>query len=164
MTNDKTTLIIGVDPGSVSGAFAFVVWRDGIDPDAAVVGDLPVVDKMVNAASWASELELVIRDFPHTFAVVEGVNAFPGQGVSSSFRFGQGFGIILGVLGALQIPVTLVSPAKWKKAYALDRDGEKSRAMACRLYPKIAHTMSKKKDHGRAEALLLATYYAERLP
>jgi crossover junction endodeoxyribonuclease RuvC len=164
MNSDKTSLIIGVDPGSISGAFALLRFRDGVDPDAATVGDLPVVDKMVNAAAWASELENVMRGFPHTFAVVESVNAFPGQGVSSSFRFGQGFGIILGVLGALQIPVTLVSPAKWKKAYALDRDGEKSRALACRLYPQIAHAMSRKKDHGRAEALLLATYYAERLP
>jgi Holliday junction resolvasome RuvABC endonuclease subunit len=140
--------VLGVDPGSVSGAWAFI--EDNLEP---VVGDIPVADKMVDVSSLA----VVIDRFRPDFAVVEAVHAFPGQGVSSSFRFGQGFGMILGCLGALGVPVQLVNPARWKKHYRLNRDGEASRALALRLYPTV-RGLDLKRHHGRAEALLIARF------
>ena len=46
--------------------------------------------------------------------VVENVHAMPKQGVSSTFKFGMGVGIIHGVAGALRLPMTLVTPNQWK--------------------------------------------------
>lgn len=37
----------------------------------------------------------------------------PGQGVSSMFAFGKGFGIIIGILTANDIEINLVPPQKW---------------------------------------------------
>lgn len=141
--------IIGIDPGSVSGAWA-VIW-----PDARMtVGDLPVVDRNIDPAALA---DLILRA-EVSRAVVEQVGARPGQGVSSMFAFGRSYGCILGVLGALGIRVQLVTPQKWKKAFSLTADKEVSRSRAIQRFPQIASSLARKKDAGRAEAAFLALY------
>jgi crossover junction endodeoxyribonuclease RuvC len=71
--------------------------------------------------------------------------------------------MVRGVIAAAGIPLHLVSPAKWKRAYGLDADKEKSRALALRLWPARADLFGRKRDHGRAEAALIARYGAERI-
>lgn len=154
MTGCDSRFIIGVDPGAISGAWAAIEAKSGL---VKLAEDLPVVDRMICPSAWASDIEDLMA-MGGVEAIVEAVHSFPGQGVSSSFRFGQGYGTILGVLGAMKIPVRLVPPVKWKRALGLDRDGEKSRALAISLYPAAASLMSKKLHHNRAEALLLAHY------
>lgn len=54
-----------------------------------------------------------------------------------------------------------VSPSQWKKDVGLlKKDKDDSRFKAMKLFPKAAIT--RKKDHNRAEALLLAKYISER--
>jgi crossover junction endodeoxyribonuclease RuvC len=91
-------------------------------------------------------------------AIVERVASMPGQGVSSTFKFGAAHGAVLGVLAALQIPTHLVSPTVWKRHFRLDRDKEKSRALALRVFAKLPEHFARKRDHGPAEAALLALY------
>jgi hypothetical protein len=146
-------MILGVDPG-ISGAVAFLA------PDGAlVVEDVPVADAQVEPC----ELSRLIRRHAPRLAIVEAVAAFPGQGVSSVFKFGRAYGTVLGVLGALQIPYTLVSSTRWKKHFRLSADKEEARALAIRTWPG-SEAFKRKKDHGRAEAALLAKYAAETLP
>ena len=146
--------VLGVDPGA-SGAIAFYFPAH----DRLTVDDMPVVGKDVDAATLAAR----IKQFGPTHAVVEQVASRPGQGVSSVFRFGAGYGIVLGVIAALEIPVHLVTPAKWKKACGLDSDKEKSRALALRHWPSRSDLFGRRRDDGRAEAALLARYYAEKV-
>ena len=80
----------------------------------------------------------------------------PGQGVSSTWTTGYGFGVWLGVLAALALPHTRVRPAIWKRAMGLGKDKEQARLRAIQLFPSA--DLRRKKDHGRAEALLLAWY------
>ena len=103
-------ILIAVDPGSVSGAYA-IRFDDG----TLEVGDLPVVDGQVDAAAFSR----FVRDSSVTHAVVERVGAMPGQGVTSTFRFGFAAGIIRGVLAANGIPVHYVTPGEWKKHFKL---------------------------------------------
>ena len=77
------------------------------------------------------------------------------------FNFGEGFGIIKGVLGAFQIPYVEVDPGVWKNAMGLGADKAKSLALARKKYGN--EYFSRKKDHGRAEAALLAQFAYERL-
>ena len=84
------------------------------------------------------------------------------SGVSSSFNFGMSYGIALGVVGALKIPVVHVSPGKWKKYFGLTADKEQSRKLAIDKWPGCEH-FRRKKDNGRAEALLLAEYWRREL-
>ena len=146
-------LICGIDPG-MSGAFALLA-----DGELVEVADMPIIEvngkRRLNAAAAA---EIVIR-FNAAFTVIEAVSAMPKQGVSSTFKFGCAYGMARGIIGALGIKTVLVRPAKWKKFFALGAEKEKSRELAINLWPR-SEAFQRKKDHGRAEAALLALYGA----
>ena len=94
-------------------------------------------------------------------AIVERVNAMPGQGVTSMFKFGQNYGWIQGVLQAFDIPYELVSPQKWKKEFGVTSDKNTSIDVCKRLFPDVNLKRTERctKDHdGLAEALLLAEF------
>jgi hypothetical protein len=139
---------MGIDVGATSGAWAL------LDGSTALCGDLPVADGNVAPA----HLYLAIREMAPSLAIVEKVNAFPGQGVRSVWSFAQAYGSVLACLACAGVPVQLVSPVVWKKHYNLPgKDKEKARALAIRLFPTL-DGLSRKKDHNRGEAVLLAEY------
>ena len=140
---------MGVDPG-ISGAVAFYFPEN---PSQIAVYDMPFVGKEVNAA----ELADIIGSFSPDVAIIEHVHSFKGQGVSSSFNFGMSYGVLRGVVGASKIRTHLVAPTKWKKYFSLSADKEASRSVAIQHWPDSLH-FRRKKDHGRAEAALLALY------
>ncbi len=146
--------ILGVDPG-LSGAVAFYFPVQG----AVSVEDMPVAAGDVDAASFAAR----VAQMRPAVAIVELAASRPGQGVASVFKFGYGFGILRGVIAASGVPLHLVSPAKWKRHFGLNADKERSRALALRLWPTRADLFGRKRDHGRAEAALIAQYAAERI-
>lgn len=141
---------IGIDPGK-SGALAI------IDGDIAFA--VPF-DEM----KYLAELQTV--DPKKAITCLEHVSAMPGQGVSSTFTFGQNFGWIQGVLATLRIPFELVRPQKWKKEFSATSDKNTSIAVCKRLFPGISllPTERCRKEHdGMAEALLMAEYARRRL-
>ena len=69
---------------------------------------------------------------------------------------------VRGVVASLAIPTHMVTPGRWKKHFRLDADKEKARALAIRLWPSSEH-FERKKDHGRAEAALIARFGAETI-
>jgi len=142
--------IVAVDPG-ISGAIAFLFPEA---PERVIAEDMPVAAGDVDATTLANR----IAARAPTLAIVERVSAMPKQGVSSTFRFGRAYGTALGVIGALKVPLILVTPAKWKGHFRLSADKEQSRALALRTFPACAEQFQRKKDHGRAEAALLALY------
>lgn len=147
--------IMGVDPG-LSGAVAFYFPAD---PSRVAVEDMPLADGEISAALLSEK----IVTFQPSLAVVEIVGAMPKQGVASMFRFGRADGTVRGIIGALAIPSQFVTPTKWKRHYAISADKEEARARALQLFPACAHHFGRKKDHGRAEAALIAKYGAEVL-
>ena len=155
-------LHLGIDPG-LTGACA-VLTEAG---EYCEVFDVPTmangkgsarVKQQINAAALAARLAPLCEKHVVT-ATLEAVSAMPGQGVSGVFSLGHSFGTIYGVLATLKVPVELITPARWKKAFQLlGTEKETSRALAIRLYPHAAEWLARKKDHGRAEALLLARF------
>lgn len=152
---DTISCILAIDPG-LSGAVAFYFPAH---PDRVSVYDMPVAGGALDCAGLAH----LIRSAAPSVAIIEQVASRPGQGVSSTFKFGQAYGSAVGVVAACTIPVHLVTPSKWKKHFNLDSDKERARAMALRLWPSTSQHFARKKDHGRAEAALLARYAAEVL-
>lgn len=146
--------IAAFDPGSSSGAVAFY-FRSF--PAQIAAEDLPVVDGQVDAATLAARLEQMRPDV----AIIERVAAMPKQGVASTFKFGTAFGIIIGVVASLKIPAHFVAPGRWKRSLGLGADKEEARARALQLWPARSDLFSRKRDHNRAEAALLARYFAE---
>jgi Holliday junction resolvasome RuvABC endonuclease subunit len=148
------TRVLGIDPGSVSAAWAIIDPENGL----ALADDVPVVDRMVDAVGFAR----VIREHQPTVAIIEVVSAMPRQGARSGFRFGMGTGIVRGVLGALEVPLHEVSATRWKKSYGIGPDKERARGLAIRFYPGLQAQLAHKKNAGRAEALLIAHWFVEQ--
>ena len=93
----------------------------------------------------------------------------PGQGVTSMFSMGMGFGIWLGILAALRIPVTRVEPLRWKKEMGIAGGAEKGASVvrALQLFPACRDLTRQYKRggvmldtylHGRADALLISDW------
>lgn len=91
---------------------------------------------------------------------LEHVSAIPGQGVTSMFHFGEGFGWLQGMLEAYEIPYELVRPQKWKKEFSVTADKNTSIEVCKRLFPgvNLIPPGCRKEHDGIAEALLLAEY------
>lgn len=140
-------VVVGIDPG-LTGAIALL----GAVPGRPIVTDMPVVDGQVNGA----ELACILRVMAAPRVVVEEQQAMPKQGVASTFKTGRNYGLILGVLAALEMPVTLVRATEWTRALKVGSDKERHRARAIDWYPTAAPLLARVKDHGRADALLLA--------
>lgn len=146
--------VLGIDPGASSGAWAY--FGDGLP----TVGDLPVFDKNVNAA----ELTRLLCVMSPEVVIMERVGAMPHQGVSSVWTFGRGVGRIEGVIAGCEYRLEYVTPQVWKKHFHLPggpKNKELSRAKAIELFPGVTG-LSRKKDSGRAEALLIAQWYLEK--
>jgi crossover junction endodeoxyribonuclease RuvC len=146
-----TVILLGIDPGA-NGAIA--VFQDGKLID---VLDMPVVqDGKGKRRTDAAAVGAVIREVRPQLAVVERVGAMPGQGVTSMFSFGLACGIVHGALGALEVPMELVTPQQWKQEMHVGRDNARQRASqllpaGSRLWPLVKHD-------GRAEAALIGLW------
>jgi hypothetical protein len=142
--------ILGIDPG-ITGGIAV------LHPDGRIeASDIPTVDGAVDVDALVRR----IREHAPRLAIIEKAQAMPKQGVVSVFKYGTAYGALCAATAILEIPTRLVSPRKWKNYFGLDADKERSRALAIRLWPGCG-LFERKKNHGRAEAALLACYGAE---
>ena len=151
-------VILGCDPGQTGAIAAY----DGTIITGLI--DMPTMTRLhgsgrqVDPYTLATEI-LDLCGGRNATAVIEAVSAMPGQGVSSMFRFGESVGVVLGVLGALQVPVRMVTPARWKRtAGILGRDKDAARTLAIQLHPEVADQLARKKDIGRADAVCIARF------
>ena len=168
------SIIIGIDPGQ-SGAVAIMQDSScqftepfGLNQFAISLHDTPTLEVMTsskkcrtefNARAMAALMPCVSTE-NRVHAYIELVGVMPDQGSVSGFRFGEGYGIWQGILAALGIPYTKVRPQEWKKAMMQGRGKEKdaSRLRALELFPHLADELKRKKDHNRADALLIAEW------
>lgn len=162
----RGTIILGIDPG-LTGCVAV------IDGDKVSFYDTPITQvkksgKMKSEylpsemAQIFSKLSLFSPSTTHCF--IEKVHSMPGQGSVSGFGFGFGFGLWVGILAALKIPYTLVTPQAWKKELMFGMaDKDAARIRAQELFPQAVGELSRKMDIGRADALLIAEFGRRRL-
>ena len=154
-------LIYGCDPG-FTGAVALYWTETG----KLEVHDMPVMKNtkgktVINCPALLDVLQNESGE--RCLAVIEQVAAMKGQGVSSMFRFGEGFGMLQMGCAANKLPVQFVTPAKWKGYFGLSRDKGVSRGLAMQRFPDNASDFGRAKDDGRAEAALLCLYAAENM-
>lgn len=150
----KAVAIFAVDPGA-SGAFAF----RAADGEVGVVPFTTPADFIDTV--WAFKTRADVLDAT-VKGIVEKVGGYIGkaQPASASFRFGENFGFIQGVLRTYGIGFSLVSPAKWEKAYpcrtlAGENKAQHKRELrdhAARIFPSLKPTLK------TADALLLLDY------
>ena len=154
------TLYMGIDPG-LDGALVV------IDHRSRLIGchDIPTVREGTRRQVHSILLARIIRGYTeevgseNLFCTLERQHAHPRQGVSSVFKLGRSFGQLEGMLSALAIPHSLVSPRTWTKLLR-DVGGTEKKARsvlsASRRWPDLE--LKLKKHHNRAEAALLAEF------
>lgn len=153
-------LTLGIDPGQ-TGCIAALA-----DGKPAGFIDMPTLARkaggeQIDPLSLGDQLRSLIGMHPgaYVYAVIEAVSALPKQGSSSGFRFGQSDGMVRGVIGALRIPLIEVPAATWKRYLRLTgQEKDAARTMAIQRYPEVANLLARKKDIGRADALMIATW------
>lgn len=139
----------------------------GIDPGQN--GGIAVVDQDGNCTSLVRMPETeqdILCAIPYgdtiTLGTIEKVHSMPGQGVSSTFKFGCGYGGLRMAMVALAIKFDEVPPQRWQKALGVvprDTKTESKRdhktkllAKAQQLFPNTNITRH------TADALLIAEY------
>jgi len=160
------TYILGIDPG-LYGAVA-VLFDDGrfrnfydmpIMPNGA--GKAKIKFQVNPAALYWIMLE-GIGSMATFVAYMENVSSMPRDAQSIAFSLGDSVGAIRGVLASLNIPLTLVRPAEWKREFGLlKKDKQFALTAAQQLYPLAP--LHLKKHVNRADALLIARYGLNRL-
>jgi crossover junction endodeoxyribonuclease RuvC len=156
------TRVLGIDPG-IAGAVAVIEIVDGIDgtaPKFVDVIDIPVLGTAAKTRVDAIGLRNWVETHHPDFAGVERAGSMPRQGVASAFKYGRAAGVIEAVVACCGIPMVLVEPSKWKRAFHLNADKEASRQLAIQLFPHAHDQLALKKHHQRAEAMLIALFTA----
>ena len=137
-------MFLGIDPGK-SGALALL--------DGTSIETHSLADGLTATAEWFESNSHRVHQ-----AVLEKVHSMPGQGVSSTFKFGTSYGQLQALLVANHIPYILVAPQVWQRVMDCRTGGDKNitKRAAQVLHPELKVT------HRTADAILLA-HYASRL-
>jgi crossover junction endodeoxyribonuclease RuvC len=103
-------------------------------------------------------LAAIIRRLAPTHAFCELIGARPTDSKVGAFSFGRCRGAIEGTLGALGIPVMMLTVPTWRRAVglAVGATKEMARGEAIRRWPSQAETFGRVCDDGRAESALIA--------
>lgn len=151
------TVIGGIDPGA-SGALAFI---DAVDWTIEVL-DMPHEYVTVNGKKRKhvdkQALGEIFRTHPMLLLSTEKVHSMPGMHAASVFSFGRYYGQIEMAAVLTDTAVLETDPAKWKAKMGVNSDKDLSRERASQLVPAVAHLLTRKTDHDRAEAVLLALF------
>jgi crossover junction endodeoxyribonuclease RuvC len=152
-------IVVGIDCGKM-GALA-ALREDGV---VMLLRDAPILQvgkkREYDLAAMADLLRWVQKHDANALVAIERVWARPGEGAVGAISFGEGSGIWLGAVTALGLRLERVTPMRWRKAMldGLPKGKGSSMQRAKGLFPDQTAQLARKKDDGRAEALLIAEF------
>lgn len=164
---------LSIDPG-VSGGLA-VLEFESQKLRVTEVADTPLMPRTKSGKGSTvnyAALNALLDRWQPGFVVLEQVSGQLGRGAgqkmgnSGAFNFGMGFGILIGCVS--RIPHELVPAQSWKKRMGIGgtsgpgAEKDYARVIALRLYPYLGAQLDRKKDVGRAEAILVGTDWYNR--
>ena len=97
---------------------------------------------------------------------IEKVHAFPTDARSSAFKFGMNYGMWLGIIGSLNIPLVQVTPQMWMKSYAplpkiKQERKKKIKEIATEIFEDV-YNNEKRITYAISDAALIALWCLER--
>ena len=148
-------IVLGIDPGASGG----LAWMRG--------GKISSVRMPKSDQEILKSLEkLTPPSLPRPVVYVEQLTGFVGRTNPGArmFKFGKGYGFLLGVLFTLQWDVKFVTPSVWQKSLGIGTKGERKpqewkrvlKDEAQRLFP------SQKVTLATADALLILRFGIEK--
>lgn len=147
--------IIAIDPG-LTGALAFLT------PDTATVMDMPVIDGHHRTRLIDSQLitDVVSNQWPYDVVIIEKPLWRRHDGAKQATSVWLNYGRLTACFDVWGE----VTPALWKKQMGLSSDKTDSLDKARTLFPDLSSLLNRKKDHNRAEALLIGHWFLNNLP
>lgn len=151
-----TALVLGIDP-DMGGALAFLSRDTGALVELL---DMPILQLRNKRELDVCQLAVLVDSWAPKVgeAFVEKSMMRPGQGVGATWVTAFNYGAIVGVLRAQFLRVHEVAPATWKRAMKVTSDKDEARKEASLKWPADCQRWVRVKDHGRAEAALIAAY------
>jgi len=153
-------MLFSIDPGK-RGAVALFDNK----ATAIKVEDFPLTKK--NKIDYTA-LHLLVDSLlglkppeERAIAIIEAPQAY-NMGRVSAFSYGEVFGAWRAILAAHKIFTETVTPKEWKGRLGLSPNKEESLIKARALFPLLSPKLKRKKDHDRAEALLLGYYWLNK--
>ena len=146
----------GIDVG-FSGAIAILGW----DGDVLQTNEMPIIQVGKKRELNEPNIKCILDSFQPLIVGIEKAQVMPGQGISSSGRYMCSYGFLRGVCVGLGLEHQLIHPRTWKKAMMPDMPKEKEASImrVGQLYPDVV--LERKKDHGIADAILIARHLME---
>lgn len=99
---------IGIDVGKNGAIF---IWKED---NTFSCHKMPLVAKEYDLVTLKDILIEYCQE-PNVMVCLEDLNAIFGSSAGATFSFGEGFGLIKGILSAYEIPFTLVHAKVWQK-------------------------------------------------
>ena len=124
-------IVLGIDPG-LNGGLAFLS-DDKID--------LYIMPTIAGKDFDIQGIKMLLNQYKPSLTILEQQISMPGQGLSSTLQTGKGFGILLGLLAALEMPHQVIPAKMWQHklftgvSAKLDTKA-KSEIVAKRIFPK----------------------------
>jgi hypothetical protein len=154
---------IGIDPGLDGG---IAVLMTGCPPEVIAMPTLGTGRRELDV----SRIRERIRSFKiwcgGVYVAIERQQSMPKQGIASTFRIGENYGLIVGICVGLGVRYAIVPARAWQKVM-LDGVSRKldtkaaSVIVAKRKFPEVSLRPTdrcRKDHHGMSDALLIAAY------
>ena len=158
-------LVIGCDPG-LTGAISLLCSQRGLleCEDLPTCTNGQTTGKMLRWIDVAA-LQGMLWDWSvrHGFAehsvhaCIERPIPMPSMPSTTTASSFDTFGVVRALVTGRVSPngMTVVDPSRWKRMFGLHTDKDGSIACAKRLYPDASASLARKKDHNRAESILI---------
>tara|TARA_Y100001970_G_scaffold291099_1_gene427071 strand:- start:1113 stop:1625 length:513 start_codon:yes stop_codon:yes gene_type:complete len=155
-------IVVGIDPGRKGAAVAV---RGGVPCASTLLVFNGTEFDVGHLAGWLKDIDLKDKMTSGSgirLVVVERQSTRPAQGVVSSFKIGQNYGELRGLVSTLGFSLLTPTPAKWiKRMVSGSKRDKKANIAACRrLMPTLQLTPHPKRtpQDGLADAGLIALY------
>jgi hypothetical protein len=153
-------ITIGIDIG-LTGAIAATDHRG-----SASIADLPLAGDRLCGRGLLNLLRQLVPPGEAGLVLIEDVRPRPmgnggahGNSMHSQGSLMRSRGIVEAAVDIARIEMRVVQPQTWKRHFGLIKaDKDEGRQVALRMFPAAAHLLKRKKDHNRADALLIAHY------
>lgn len=148
---------LGIDPGITGGV---VILNDDGTLSSSI--RTPVItDKGKKHFDIPGMVEVIDSIDERVMCGIEKVGTLPRDGRVGAFNFGRGYGLWLGILGALRVPYAEIPPQRWqaKMLTGLPRGPQTKTSAVQRaksLFPDLPIRV--KADWGMADAALIAAF------
>lgn len=166
---ESDSIFLGIDPGA-TGAIGLV---NTSNPATAVAVDIPTLKVPTGKKGRTGKpgfrteadlggvcalFDIIAHKIPCRLEIlIEKQQPMPRDTALTAFSVGKNFGMWPLFLYSQRLSHDTISPGVWKRAMGLSKkDKDYSRLQAQKLFPNAE--LQRKKDHNRAEALLIAEY------